>query len=1726
MKKKKLTEISKLELPLEKLVQQFTDPKIQGKENLLYNLDFTDIAIQGKGHEQLSKYIVPFLHTFNRIDDQEIKSKAFYIFIELLKTYQPPPRGTSEADHLRATYGFDEYPRVEMFIGQQFAELFAQKHKGMMAVDLPNWDDLTLIEKALSNWGAFEVTPRMIHDAKEAALKFLIAGGFSEAELFIPLMVLSHDRNSTLASPARDRFKKFHIDFEDPQTVEDLWSTLWDIAKKNNKWGTGVSRNAVEILAKTKVRVSDEILQFILNSFKESSFVLDQKIAALTLLKSVLKYNRGKVDVQFVNQMLQLLEENIRGMGWPSASLHTTEAIKFRESIYKMLASLLHEKPNAQNSLGYMMFLFDSMKQDVQMKVCLQDALSEVLTVIPKFDKDQRDKIKEMIFDSLVDEELDQSCKYVAIRYAARVAPFDDAEGRMLCILGCHERNRSDVIDEAKRGLHPHWHWLVNSTVYDNPPSATNFLFPTFDKMMGVVQKTENMLKERHLGKSWREFSSNVYAGIVKFLEQTLVMQAAIQLNNPTVLVIDESWDSRLDAAITMDKSVRVCVRNYIAGLVKNEENLKAMIDYIEYTFAGVNSMDNKDVDDAWIRMISQCPAVVVESQSGVVQDLVKLLDSNAHATRETAAQGLGIVGTSDAVTDESISQLVSQLNNELNFTERLKANETSGRLLALGFVISRVVLRGKNIDDIQNVIETITSKIDDSNKEFSNTAIDSIFQLAMAGALEVDDELKEKLTKAAKKESERGILALGALSMCDDNKREDYVERVMNIYDSRQVEFIFASGEALSIAACGWESTVTDRVLDIQGIEPHTGSATTTTALDTALSKCIESCKSTQPKLRKFACLWLLSLVQYCGHLTEIKSSLTKLHANFMKFLSSDDDIMQESASRGLGIIYEMGDNNLKNDLVRGLMQNMTADKKVNAGTVSEDTELFAPGQLNTGDGSVSTYKDILNLASEVGDPSLVYHFMSLAAHSSLWASRRGAAFGLGTIMSKANMDQVFSEDSKMAKNLIPKLYRYRFDPNTGVRQSMRGIWDTLVSDKSKTIKDHFDLILDELLKGMNNTEWRVREASCSGLSDLLQGQRVERYQDRLEDIWKITFKRVDDIKDSVRKAAMLLAKGLTNTMVRQVDVDNGASERIANTILKEMIPFLLGINGLQSDAQEVSKFALDALMQLCKKGGRALKPYVPMLMEELLELVSTLEPQAMNYLAMNADKYGLTADVIDSSRAQSLQSSPIMETIEQMVDILDDSMMKDISERLVKVVKKGVGLPSKLGASRVLVLLVMRRLHQIAPFADKILKACQTQLNSINDTVCQSYASTAGYLCRIASNEAVIEYEKSLEPLYFDSDNTERPRLIVAYALHAVAAHSSDKFDAVASAFLPLIFIGKHDADKQVKEKFEQTWNDNTGGSGAVKLYLHEIIKLCSEQLANNQQWSMRQVAASTIADASSVIDDKTSKETMIELFKTLIFACKGKSWLGKEKILDALVKLAVRAKGTLTSDGELFNTMNELVINEAKRRNKEYQAKALLSLGKYTQELPQQELYTALFDNSKSHLNPEEEEVDEDGDITIANSTANIAREEQRNEILTSVILSYQSKDINDNQLSSDVLSRICQLSSDTLTSETNPNARIPVTWRTKSSVMTAIYAIVERVPKDQADLMQQVWKVVLERCAVDMNHERVRTEAVRLGIQLDTKLRMDVKQDLMKLKENEKSTVVIAEINKGL
>lgn len=1761
-----------IKLPVEALLNHVKNPQIAPGEGpplvKLYSLLLISRSIDRLSVEEKIEMVPKVIEGISG-HPHNVSSRLFNIFCKLLDVWKVPERDSNEYSKMNEFLRFDKHPDDEQFLSKIISKfLMLQPSSTSTPIQTPglSTSDSTFFTQ---DAGVTYKTSSEIYVVKQRLLKFLKAG-FQPENLTIPLLISSCDSSSSISDSSEILFKKLNLDLEDPKLINslvELYLGSPDVAVP--PVGPVIQEKILSLLLKSKLASHHSQISKLSNIALASDFS-KLKQTGVNFIIWVSKKPFGD-EMQHLNksfsiEMAAQLKNNIMGEGWPRMDMagvrHYASVVNQRLLKYEALGTILKANPGLIiDNFSYLEFLFRSLEgEESDLRSTIQDSLSGLTVHLPNLSLDSKAKLKILAkeylnFDKVESKENLQSCRYVMLKYINCAFPFQDSEARILCIIGTSSENRPDVVEEANKGLHPHWFNILQSSntlefksTYELLGGNSMVEFPSFTDIIFTLQpeltasKLEHTSLYRSMGKA------------IEFILQTLVMQAIS--GKSTVIIPDEDWSVRLEKAVEVDtvvidylvKEIKLVSEDDINmndSQVSHEGSFNVFLSIIFDCFINQFRANNYGTSNItygaiFTKLLSLSPPSVIEK---LLPRLTQLLEvSSDKVTNDTSfteiAKSIGIIASHPGNDDAKVSDLLKRLT----ITE-IRSPSSKGKLLSTGYLISRLTVRKRitiiSDDILANYCQNLVDALKTTNT--FNVALECISQLSIFGVLGPEikrtdrirdcvsvfvDEIKARVRKC----DEKSVLSLSYLTMTISEgtatETLDVNEKlVYETHISKQIEYVFTSGEAFSILAAGWDSKFLDRQWDIQG-ETIQFIPRNTSRLPFILKMILESCSNTKPSLRKAGCIWLLSLVQYCGHLEAVRKQAPEIHLSFMRFLADRDELIQESASRGLSIVYEMGDYDLKDTLVRGLLKSFTDSNSSSAlasGSVSHDTELFEPDLLKTNDGSVSTYKDVLNLASDVGDPSLVYKFMSLAKSSALWSSRKGMAFGLGSILSKSSLDEMLSSNKNLANKLIPKLYRYKYDPNSSVSKSMNDIWNVLIKDSSKTINDNFSLILNELLQGMGNKEWRTRQASATALKDLLQSVSLEMYEEKFEEIWSMSFRVMDDIKESVRKEGISLTRSLSTTLTRTADVKSGASTQKAVNVLSKLLPFLLSSKGLLSEADDIKRFALETIMKLCKVGGTSIKPFIPNLLDNFIGLMSSLEPEAINYLVLNADKYNMKSSDIDAQRLQSLGHSPIMDAIEKLLDSLDDSLMPLIVRVLQQSIKKSVGLPSKVCGSRILVSLVTKHLELIKPYGDQLLKICINQLSDKNVTIASSYATAAGYLARVSSIDKIIEYSTLLVTLYFEGD--DRNREIAATGSEGISKYSGDKFELVLSAFLPLAFIGKHDPIKSVKQPFEREWIENTSGNSSIKLYIKEICDICKHYLSSNQ-YEVRMTIGRALVALHNCIDDTFTfpRHIIEELFSILIEACKGKSWSGKELILESLVLLSRKSGWLLNDDSHLLEAVNRVILTEAKRRNKEYQKHAIKLMGDYLQVYPSDQLVEAYIDIMTDILS--DDYVDDSDDEMEDNKSKknDVKLEEERlsfiKNLFDTIILPIDSR----------LLKIAVQKSIDLFNSVVN------VSWRSKVQINENLIALLKKlinkqvIDGEQIQLIQNLWELLESRCSKPSNIENVRIQFIRssklFALYLSSLNEADksdlVTNTLAELLRNEASTIVQSEL----
>ncbi|KAI9373321.1 proteasome stabiliser-domain-containing protein [Aspergillus egyptiacus] len=1583
-----------IKLPVTALLKQFKEQKSQLIRH--FDLIYLQQGVDRLGSDARVEILVPLLHGISEIGTSSNQGAiVFNLVLRLLPLLKLPPKGSEDDMKLKSRLGLSDQDTcfLSHWLGKLLllipTEKDASKHPGLSPAE---YKFLNKEMPATETWNPARDGGLNLTETKGQALRFISSGAFSDSERLIPAIIASADNNSRLSDLAEELLKRFIPDLENADVVQQLWSLYFGAGVQD---GALPARPALQtkllvFLGKsvTATTNTDKVLQLIEEGLLSDTARSSQGLQASKLRTQIFNFTTWVVRMGPQSELTRMapkvvagLMDFIRSQGWPSPGasgqrLPSTD-LSLRALAYESMGIIVPKADlpfsNGQDTISYfelIKWLFTSLSCDdsgPQIFVSIDQALGSILnSSINVSDEESQKQLSHFLLAQMRkrpgEDDQETGCtiargpQYAAVRFTNRFLPYCNVVARwidLMAVAGGSDE-RQEVSEEGKKGLHPYWYRLQNPNREDRPAAASFgfgdkpytswFDFPTFIEATNFLLFT--VVPERHEFGMFSGQYRDAFAPAITFLRNILFWKALLSASID--MEIEQDWESKLDIMLASDEKARMALKHHMR--LNDQELVEIFLKSALLGLVDGYGESRQQCGEHFVTICSLAGNNIVEGLIPQALSLKGALSSNSQNAQNMAARAIGILSSHPSFPQEDLVALLAELSATLGSWESAigeRVLKVRGAMLALSFIMSRLAFRNAKQklpeSHLNGFVKVIFAMIETSRDSLlRQSAQTALGQLSLSGVLSPDifsdaewETVMDKLFMDAKAESDIAITTVGLLSLTfskDTPQSKQIFDGLLGLHGIRSPEVHFTIGEALSNAAAGWDAKSMVPGFDVDGNLPK--STIPASILEDLCDKLISDSKALKPSLRKASAIWLLCLIKNCGHMAEMKCRLRKCQITFASLLGDRDEIVQETGAQGLSLVYEMGDQALKDDLVRDLIDSFTASSATfGAGKVNEDTELFEPGALPTGGGSsVNTYKDIMNLASEAGDPTLVYRFMSLASNNALWTSR--AAFskiGISSIFSDSSMNGYLAKSSK----IYPKLFRYRFDPNPNVQRSMNLIWSSLVKEPNAVINAHFDEIMDDLLKSMlSGREWRVRQASCAAISDLIQGRQPEIYARYLDEIFTKAFRLVDDIKETVRISALKLCQTITSSVIRTLEASDPDTKRV-RTMLESTIPFLLSDKGMESGVQEVQGFALGALLQIIKKGpSSSLRPFVPSIIEQFLNCLSSLEPQAVNYVHLNADKYGLTGQEIDKMRLSSIRTSPMMEVIERyLIDILDYESMKEFASKLEGILRSAVGLPSKVGCSRVLVLLSMRTVL-FQPYADRFIQLLCKYVLDRNDTVSASYCSSIGYLMRLASDERVLKTIEHAKSLYLTAEDANQ-RAISAEILQSSSKLSNDRFMAFASTGLPFVFVAKHDLDEHVRELFDRTWQDNVGGNRTVSLYIREITDLVRENL-ESARWAIKHTAALAIADAITSLDAEIDLNTAQYIWPVLEKSLAGKTWDGKENVLKAFVQFASQASKLWQEQPQLGELMKSITIREAKRNNPAYRPHGLTALG----------------------------------------------------------------------------------------------------------------------------------------------------------------------------------------------
>ncbi|KAF3545684.1 hypothetical protein DY000_02010565 [Brassica cretica] len=1173
--------------------------------------------------------------------------------------------------------------------------------------------------------------------------------------------------------------------------------------------------------------------------------------------------------------------------------------------------------------------LFNALKLETQ---SLRSTIQEAIISLAAAYKDSPEKILKDLEVLLLENSLAEQneARFCALRWATSLYDSQHCPSLYICMLSAADM-KLDIRELALEGLFLKEEGRSIVSNHDHK-------YPKFVEMLEYILKQQPKLLDSSEMRSQKLlFPSQVYVVMIKFLVKCFELQM-------------EEINTQAVGTEFLSSAQRMCL-------------------LLEHSLAFEGSAElHACASKALVSVGSYLPEMVEVYCSQKVVWLRRLLSHTDLSTRESASRLLGMASCalSDAESCSLLSELIASVSQP---PQKLRFEAHHGGLCAVGYVSAHCLYRIPAVSEavVQNAVKCLVDVVNSETAPLASVAMEALGHIGICGPLpllvndsspgtQVLEVLQEKLSKLLSGDDIKSVqkIALSLGHICSNEMSSSHLKIALDLLfslsRSKAEEILFAAGEALSflwggvpvtadmILKTNYTSLSTDSnflMREVKSLSKKLSDAKTgdedsrVTTRETISGKLFDTLLYSSRKDERCAgTVWMLSLIMYCGQHPSIQLMLPKIQEAFSHLLGDQNELTQELASQGMSIVYELGDSSMKQSLVDALVNTLTGtSKRKRAIKLDEETEVFQEGTIgeSPSGGKISTYKELCNLANEMGQPDLIYKFMDLANHQASLNSKRGAAFGFSKIAKQAG-DALRPH----LRLLIPRLIRYQYDPDKNVQDAMAHIWKALIQDPKKAVDEHLNHIFDDLLVQCGSRLWRSREASCLALADIIQGRKFDQVGEHLKRLWIAAFRAMDDIKETVRNAGDKLCRSVTSLTIRICDITltEISDSRQAMDIV---LPFLLS-EGIMSKVSSVRKASIAVVMKLAKGAGVALRPHLSDLVCCMLESLSSLEDQGLNYVELHAANIGIETEKLENLRISISKGSPMWETLDLCINIVDTESLEQLIPRLTQLVRSGVGLNTRVGVASFISLLVQKVGTEIKPFTGMLLRLLFPVAKEEKSSAAKrAFSSACGVVLKYSSPSQAQSLIEETAALHSGDRSSQ---IACASLFKSFSSTASDIMSGHQSAIVPVIFLSRFEDDKQISSLFEEVWEDITSGERVtLQLFLQEI-------------------AGKAISKLTEVLGESLSPQHN-KLLQCLINEMPGRLWEGKDALLDALGALSVSCHEAITKeDPKTPTVILDLICSACRKKVKKYRESAFSCLEKVIIAFGNPEFFNAVF------------------------------------------------------------------------------------------------------------------------------------------------------------------------------
>ncbi|KAI9402448.1 hypothetical protein POPTR_001G274500v4 [Populus trichocarpa] len=1193
--------------------------------------------------------------------------------------------------------------------------------------------------------------------------------------------------------------------------------------------------------------------------------------------------------------------------------------------------------------------LFDALKAEAEsLRFVIQEATNSLAAAYKGAPATVLMDLETLLLNNFQAEQ--NEVRLCAVRWATSLFDLKHCPSRFICMLGVAD-SRLDIREMALEGL------FLDKDMGRSRRQNIDFIYPKLGEMLDyIVKQQPKLLESSEMREQKLLFSSKMYVAMINFLLKC--------------------FESELDQNNSLGRSTEFL------------SSVETMCLLLEHAMAYEGSVElHATASKALITIGSYLPEMIASHYVPRISWLKQLLSHVDLDTRESAARLLGIACS--AIPPATSSDLISELLSAISKTSNLRFEALHGILCAIGYATAECMSIAVAIPGtlFQKILKCLTDIANSETATLASIAMQALGHIGLRAPLPplVDDSssgvdililLNEKLSKLLSGDDNKAIqkivISLGHICVKETSPSllNIALDLIFSLCRSKVEDVLFAAGEALSFLWGGIPVTADvilktnysslsmtsnfllgDISLSLSKYNPNEKCEANedyhATIRDSITRKLFETLLYSSRKEERCAgTVWLLSLTMYCGRHPTIQQMLPQIQEAFSHLLGEQNELTQELASQGMSIVYELGDAAMKKTLVDALVTTLTGSgKRKRAIKLVEDSEVFQEGTIgeSLSGGKLSTYKELCSLANEMGQPDMIYKFMDLANHQASLNSKRGAAFGFSKIAKQAG-DAL----QPHLQLLIPRLVRYQYDPDKNVQDAMAHIWKSLVADPKRTIDQHLDLIVDDLIIQCGSRLWRSREASCLALADIIQGRKFKQVGKHLKKIWTAAFRAMDDIKETVRNAGDRLCRAISSLTIRLCDISlTEVSD--AREAMGIVLPLLLA-DGILSKVDSIRKASIGVVMKLAKGAGIALRPHLSDLVCCMLESLSSLEDQGLNYVELHAENVGIQSEKLENLRISIAKSSPMWETLDLCINVINTESLNLLVPRLAHLVRSGVGLNTRVGVASFISLLIPKVGADVKPFTSILLRVLFPVVKEEKSAAAKrAFASACAVVLKHAGHSQAQKLIEDTAALHTGEKNAQISCAILLKSYYSVA---SDVLSGYHAVIFPVIFISRFEDDKNISGLFEELWEDSTSGERVtIHLYLGEIVSLICEGLASSS-WTSKRKSAQAICKLSEVMGESLSSYHHV-LLDSVMKELPGRLWEGKESLLNAIGALssschkAISSENPVTSDAIL-----NMVSSACTKKVKKYREAAFSSLDQVIKAFGDPKFFNVIF------------------------------------------------------------------------------------------------------------------------------------------------------------------------------